>query len=80
MLLVPHVDWKYVHKWPNPFKRSYWGLDEKSPLPDPRTVQYVLLDETLLDAEGRSIESSLTASGQFAPVFERESVVLLKRR
>jgi len=78
---VPHIDHRqYVYMWPNPFKRSYWGLDEQSPLPDPRTVQYVLLDETQLDAEGKSIESSLTSSGQFAPVFSRDNVVLLQRR
>jgi uncharacterized membrane protein len=78
---VPHVDHRqYVYLWPNPFEKIYWGLGEKSPLPDPRTVQYVLLDETVLDAHGKSIESSLTSSGQFAPVFSRDNVVLLRRR
>lgn len=88
---VPHLDHReWVYMWPNPFMRSYWGLDvaglppkeldRRSPLPDPKTVQYVLLEKQIVSADTSAIAASLTSSGQFVPVFERGSVVLLQRR
>jgi uncharacterized membrane protein len=42
--LLPHLSHRHrVYDWPNPFSAAVWGNDDCAHLPDPRTVEYVVL-------------------------------------
>ena len=42
---LPHLSHReQIYDWPNPFVPSYWGNDDGYRLPDPSTIDYLVLD------------------------------------
>ncbi|MDQ3980470.1 MAG: DUF2079 domain-containing protein, partial [Actinomycetota bacterium] len=77
---VPQIDHREeVYMFPNPWKASYWGTfkQEGQRLPQADRVEYVMVP-TQLDAQPKAVLDSIR--GEFAVVYEREGVLLLKRR
>jgi len=79
--LLPHLSHRHrVYDWPNPFSAAVWGNDDCAHLPDPRTVEYVVLDKTQIGANNQAIYDAMrVADGPFEPVFEDDNAVVLKR-
>ena len=43
--LLPHLSHReQIYDWPNPFVMSYWGNDDEYRLPDPSTIEYIVVD------------------------------------
>ena len=77
--LVPHLTHRRtIYEFPNPWQRSYYGLDDKDP--DYRgRVDYVVLDTAVIDATKDIYQRLLDEEG-FEQIYDREGVVVAKRR
>jgi uncharacterized membrane protein len=77
---VPHLTHRTaIYEWPNPWVRAYYGLTERQPLPDPATVDYILLDTGLNENEA-PLAARLTApGGEFAVIINDDGVLLAHR-
>lgn len=80
-LLLPHLSQReQIYNWPNPWIASYWGDDDEYRLPDPATIEYVVLDSTSVsEAERELYESLVGADGEYDVLFERDGVVVGRR-
>lgn len=77
--LVPHLTHRpEVYTFPNPWRSSNFGIDGW-PKRSPATVRWILLDETLTQAEDRALFEQLVASGRFRIVASRDGYVLARR-
>ena len=78
--VVPHLTHRArVYEWPNPYVRSYYGLDTTTPLPDPGTVQYLLLD-TGVNPDFQALADELTGPrGEFRVIVRGSGVLLAQR-
>lgn len=79
--LLPHLSHReHIYDWPNPFWASVWGNDDCAHLPDPTTIDYVVLDLTQIGANNQTLfDNMLKDGGPFEVVFEDENVVVAKR-
>jgi uncharacterized membrane protein len=79
--LLPHLAHRReVYDWPNPFWAAVWGNDDCAHLPDPTTVDYVVLDLTQIGANNQQLFDDMTKDGgPFSTVFRDDNVVVLKR-
>ena len=79
--LLPHLSHRReIYDWPNPFWASVWGNDDCDHLPDPKTVEYVVLDKTQIGANNQALYDDMRiADGPFEAVYEDENVVVLHR-
>ncbi len=78
----PHLSHRReVYDWPNPFWASVWGNDDCDRLPNPVTVDYVVLDRSQIGGPSNtSIYAAMREpGGPFEVVYEDSVVVLLKR-
>ena len=83
--LVTHLDRRhYIYDWPNPFVESAWGNYDPvrpTPLPDPKTVEWIVADRRTLEDDGPQLLRALTSSdGEFVVVFDEDDVVVARRR
>ena len=80
--ILPHISHRRaVYDWPNPFIASVWGDMDCVDLPDPRTVEYVLLDRGQTgEQQNPMIEAMLAPGGAFRVVFQRDGVILAQRQ
>ena len=79
--LLPHLSQRReVYDWPNPFWASVWGNDDCDHLPDPRVVEYVVLDLIQIGGNNQMLFDNMRkAGGPFEVVFEDENVVVMHR-
>jgi uncharacterized membrane protein len=79
--LLPHLSHRReVYDWPNPFWAAVWGNDDCARLPDPRTVDYVILDLTQVGANNQTLFDAMTvADGPFETTFRDDNVIVLHR-
>ena len=79
--LLPHLSHRReVYDWPNPFWAAVWGNDDCAHLPDPTTVDYVVLDLTQVGENNQALFDAMTvADGPFDTVFRDDNVIVLKR-
>ncbi len=79
--LVPHLSHRReIYEWPNPFSVSVWGNDDCDRLPDPRTIDYVVIDLTQIGEGNQALFDAMFAvDGPFVTVFADENVVVGKR-
>jgi uncharacterized membrane protein len=80
--LVPHLSQRTeIYDWPNPFIPSVWGNDDcDANLPDPASVDYVVVDRTLVSpAQQQLFRDMLAPGGPFAAVFDRDDIVVARR-
>ncbi len=80
--LLPHLSHRReIYDWPNPFVPSVWGNRNCDNLPDPATIDYVAVDRAQVSpAQQPLLVDMLDAAGPFAVVFDRDDVVIARRR
>ena len=78
--LVPHLTHRvHIYEFPNPWVPTNWGLRGEHP-PDPRTVDWFVLDTTL-NGDHASLYARLIApDGDFRVVFQRDNIVVARRK
>ena len=60
--LLPHLSHRrHVYDWPNPFWAAVWGNDDCAHLPDPTTVDYVVIDKTQIGSNNIAIYNAMRA-------------------
>jgi uncharacterized membrane protein len=77
---APQVDHREeVYMFPNPWKASYWGTfkQEGQRLPQADSVQYVMVPSAL-EGEPKAVLDSIR--GEFEVIYDRQGVLVLKRR
>jgi len=79
--ILPHLSHRrHIYDWPNPFWAAVWGNDDCSHLPDPTTVDYVILDMAQIGANNQTLyDNMVKVGGPFQPIFQDENAVVLKR-
>ena len=79
--ILPHLAHRrHIYDWPNPFWAAVWGNDDCAHLPDPTTVQYVVIDKTQIGPNNIAIYNAMRApDGPFEAVFEDVNAVTLRR-
>ena len=61
--LLPHLSHRReVYDWPNPFWAAVWGNDDCAHLPDPTTVDYVVLDLTQVGENNQALFDAMTVA------------------
>ena len=77
--LVPHMTHRReIYEWPNPWQLVNWGLSGEA-APDPLSVDYVVLDQTLAQ-EPELFEQLTGPAGDFDIILDDDFVVVLERR
>jgi uncharacterized membrane protein len=78
--LVPHLTHRrLVYEFPNPFKVVNWGVHGEHP-GRPADVDVVVLDTTLNGDQQRLYESLVAPDGAFSVVYDRDGIVVARRR
>jgi hypothetical protein len=77
--LVPHLAHRErIYTFPNPWISSNYGVDGRG-LPDPATVEWIVVDTNLLDLMSRTLFDELFASGQFSVESYDEGTIVARR-
>ena len=85
----PHLAHReYVYEYPNPWRNSYWGVDQRRPdgrvtawppAHDPATIEWIAVDKGTLGAESQALLKDLLASPEWVTVFDQANVVVAHR-
>jgi uncharacterized membrane protein len=76
--LIPHLTHRRAaYEWPNPWKLVNWGLSGED-APDPRSVDYVVVDTTLNQEPGL-LDTLTNPGGEYDVVFSTQGVVVARR-
>jgi uncharacterized membrane protein len=80
--LLPHLSHRaQIYDWPNPWVPSYWGNDDGYRLPDPSTIQYIVLDRQQVgDAQKALVESFIAPDGPYEVLFDKDDVLVARRK
>ncbi len=81
-LLLPHLSQReQIYDWPNPWVPSYWGNDDGYRLPDPASIDYIVLDRTQV-GEGQKalVEGFIASDGPYEVLFDTDDVLVAKRK
>jgi uncharacterized membrane protein len=83
--VLPHLDRRrHAYLWPNPFEERYWGNYDPvtpTPLPDPNTVDWFVIDDRLLQPSDGALALKLTEpDGPFTIVYKNNGVLVGKRK
>ena len=78
--LLPHLAHReQIYDWPNPFEAAYWGNDDDVRLPDPSTIDYLVVDRNSVGADRQAMFDDLVDGDPYAIVFDRDDVVVARR-
>ena len=80
--LLPHLSHRtQIYDWPNPWVPSYWGNDDGFRLPDPATIQYIVLDRTEVgEAQQALVASFIAPDGPYEVLFDTDNVLVARRK
>jgi len=80
--LLPHLSHRtQIYDWPNPWVPSYWGNDDGYRLPDPSTIQYIVLDmQQVGEAQKPLVAGFIAPDGPYQVLFNQEDVLVAKRK
>jgi hypothetical protein len=80
--LLPHLSHRErIYDWPNPWVPAYWGNDDKYRLPDPSTIQYIVLDRAQVGAAQQALLASLIApDGPYEVLLDADDVIVGRRK
>lgn len=83
-LIVPHMTHRrIIYMFPNPFKEAYWGamLGNFTPPTPTKDVDYIIADMLTVNPDDkRSILDRFVDEGRYYKVFEKDNVIILKKR
>jgi uncharacterized membrane protein len=78
--LLPHLSHRErIYDWPNPFQPAYWGNDDTYRLPDPSTIQYLVIDRQQVGEAQKQLLSDLTDGDPYRILFDQQDVVVAQR-
>ena len=78
--LLPHLSHReQIYDWPNPFQASYWGNDDTYRLPDPSTIDYLVIDRQQVGAAQKGLLAQLTDGDPYRILYDRQDVVVAQR-
>jgi uncharacterized membrane protein len=78
--LLPHLAHReQVYDWPNPFQAAYWGNDDEVRLPDPSTIDYLVVDRNSVSADAQAMFADLVDGDPYTIVFDQDDVVVARR-
>lgn len=70
----------HLYDWPNPFVPTVWGNGDCTALPDPREVEYAVLEYADIGTDGQVLFEAMTRDGgPFRVLASNEYVVVLQR-
>jgi uncharacterized membrane protein len=80
--LLPHLSHReQIYDWPNPWVEAYWGNDDGYRLPDPKSIDYVVLDRVHVgDEEAELLDQLIGPNGEFDVLFDEDDVVVGRRK
>ena len=80
--LLPHLSHReQIYDWPNPWVPFYWGNDDGFRLPDPSTIDYIVLDRTQIGEGQQALVAGLVApDGPYEVLFDTDDVLVGKRK
>jgi uncharacterized membrane protein len=80
--LLPHLSHReQIYDWPNPWVPSYWGNDDGYRLPDPSTIDYIVLDQQQVGEAQKPLVAGLIApGGPYQVLFNVDDVLVAKRK
>jgi uncharacterized membrane protein len=80
--LLPHLSHREkIYDWPNPWVPSYWGNDDGYRLPDPATIQYIVLDlQQVGPAQQELLASFIAPDGPYEVLFDQDDVLVGRRK
>lgn len=77
--LVPHLTHRvHIYEWPNPWLVTNWGIYGEHP-PNPRTVDYLVLDLTINERDLPLYRSLIGSKGEFRVIYSQRSFVVAQR-
>ena len=78
--LVPQLSHRAeIYTFPNPWRSSNWGV-EGSPTRDPRRVDWLVIDRTVVTAPADiALLQSILDNGNFRIVFDRDELLVARR-
>jgi uncharacterized membrane protein len=78
-LLVPHLTHReQVYSFPNPWRRVFYGV-KGTPLPDPATVEYLVVDTPALQGIDAEDWRCIIGSGAFTTLYDQQGIVVARR-
>jgi uncharacterized membrane protein len=78
-LLVPHLTHREkVYSFPNPWRRVFYGV-KGTPLPDPATVDYLVVDTPALNETDLSTWQCIIDAGSFRVITDDQGIVVAQR-
>lgn len=79
--IVPHLTHRTViYEWPNPWVRSYYGIDGQEPKRwDPALVDYLVLDAGLNETMRPLLDQLIGPDGEFEVLSNADGVIFAKR-
>jgi uncharacterized membrane protein len=80
--LLPHLTHReQIYDWPNPWVPAYWGNDDGYRLPDPATIQYIVLDlQQVGEAQKALVASFIAPDGPYQVLLNKDDVLVGKRK
>ncbi|HUI04159.1 MAG TPA: DUF2079 domain-containing protein [Acidimicrobiales bacterium] len=80
--VVPHLSHRdQIYTFPNPWRRSYYGINSTEPPESPAGIAYLVVDTGTISADSNVLLKTLTGpGGQFRIVEQRDGAVLAQRR
>jgi uncharacterized membrane protein len=80
--LLPHLAHReQIYDWPNPWVPSYWGNDDGYRLPDPASIQYIVLDlQQVGPAQQALVASFIAPDGPYQVLFDKDDVLVGHRK
>jgi uncharacterized membrane protein len=82
--LGPHLSHREeIYDWPNPWVPAYWGNDDGARLPDPATVDVIVVDMTQVGAAQQELIDRLIGpdrrGGEFDVLLDSQDIVVARR-
>lgn len=78
--LVAHLSQRReIYEFPNPFRPVNWGVEGED-FPGPTAADWLVLDRLAMDAEDRDMIEQLLADGVYERAFDRDQVLVARRR
>ena len=78
--LLPHLSHRErIYDWPNPFEAAYWGNNDEERLPDPATIEYLVVDRQQIGPGQQELFDGLVDGDPFTVVFDRDDVLVARR-
>jgi uncharacterized membrane protein len=80
----PHLSHREeIYDWPNPWVPAYWGNDDGARLPDPATVDVIVVDLTQVGAAQQELIDRLIGpdrrGGEFQVLLDSQDIVVARR-